>query len=71
MLGIRSPVRCKAHPRWIKLGFRQCSNCPLKPGRCLECPVVLGLETMLAAFKDTLSHARVYAEFTSPERTSS
>jgi hypothetical protein len=47
-----------AHPGWVKLEFRQGSNCPLKPGFCAPGPAALDLGNILTAFIDTPSFQR-------------
>ncbi len=58
----------RPHPDWVRLGFHQCSNCPLPRGSCVYCPAALALENIITEFKDTLSYARAEVRVTSPER---
>lgn len=40
---------------WTRLEHHQCPNCPLEPGKHLDCPIAANLVDIIESFKDTLS----------------
>lgn len=54
---------------WTRLGFHQCSHCPLKKETSPQCPIARNLDTMVEDSKLTLSYVRALVTVESPERT--
>lgn len=56
------PSQAKAggmNPEWAKLGFHQCSCCPLKEKDCTYCPAATRINEVMEAFSDDVSTERV------------
>lgn len=55
-------------PEWTRLGFCQCSNCPLGP-ETPSCPVAVNLSHLAEEFQASVSYEKVLVTVTSAERT--
>ena len=53
---------------WTRLGYHQCSNCPLSKDEHKYCPVALDIEEVAARFKDILSYEQAQVRVLSKER---
>lgn len=47
------------HPEWAKLGFHQCSCCPLKEKDCIYCPAATRINEVMEVFSGDVSTDRV------------
>jgi hypothetical protein len=56
------------HPEWAKLGFQQCSCCPLKEQYCTYCPAATRINEVMEAFADNVSTERVKVTVDTAER---
>lgn len=57
------------HPKWARLGFNQCSCCPLKESDCEYCPVAIRINEVMEAFADNQSIERVEVTVHTTERS--
>ncbi len=65
-------------PEWTRLGFHQCSRCPLDPASHPRCPIAVRVVDLVETFRDGVSHqpvrvtveteARTYSSRTSLQR---
>ena len=55
-------------PEWTRLGFHQCSNCPLQEAESPCCPLARALAAPVAQLGDVLSYDQVEVEVITPER---
>ncbi len=55
-------------PRWTKLSFNQCENCPLSQ-EIEHCPVAANLSGLIEAFKFATSYESVFVVVETPERS--
>lgn len=67
-MALRNPPPA-ALPEWTRLGFHQCSNCPLSAACHSHCPVAAGLVEVVDSFKNSLSHELVDVTVQTPQRT--
>lgn len=56
-------------PPWTELGFKQCSNCPLKPEEHPHCPMAVQLHDIVERFHSTRSIDEVELEVVTEQRT--
>lgn len=56
-------------PPWTELGFKQCSNCPLKPEDHPHCPMAVQLHHIVGRFHQTRSIDEVKLEVVTEQRT--
>lgn len=56
-------------PPWTKLGFHQCSNCPLSTADTAHCPMAVSFVPLVALFDKVRSYDDVAARVESEERT--
>jgi hypothetical protein len=57
------------HAFWTRLGFNQCSHCPLDATVRQCCPPAMDLEHIAANFANIISYEKVWVEVNTPERT--
>ena len=53
-------------PKWAKLSFQKCPNCPVKNADAAACPVALSLAGVVQGFADVFSFDRVAVRVTTP-----
>jgi hypothetical protein len=63
-----SPARATDPPPWTRLGFNQCSNCPLDPAKVSHCPAALHLANVIDGFTDLVSYDKVRVAVETEER---
>lgn len=56
-------------PAWVALDYKKCSHCPLNSTEYPQCPVALGMATVVDDFKDHKSFEKVSVEVITKERT--
>lgn len=56
-------------PEWTRLGFCQCSNCPLSSPAVSHCPLALHIAQVIDDWGHTLSYQQVRFEVITAERT--
>jgi len=56
-------------PDWTRLGFEQCSNCPLSTAEHESCPLAVKLVGTVSRFSELISWSRVRLQVTTRERT--
>lgn len=56
-------------PAWTELAYKQCPNCPLKPGEHPHCPVAVQLHNIVERFHNTRSIDEVTLEVVTEQRT--
>src|SRR3954464_3487173 len=56
-------------PEWAKLGFHQCSHCPLRSERSPHCPIARNLANVAEHFKGQISHHTAMVHVHTKERT--
>lgn len=66
---IISAPKTEKLPPWTELGFKQCSNCPLKPEDHPHCPMAVQLHHIVDRFHTTRSIDEVVLEVVTEERT--
>ena len=57
-----------AEPKWARLEYCQCPNCPLKPALSSYCPIAKNIDRAVEASANTLSYTRAQVTVTTPER---
>jgi hypothetical protein len=55
-------------PDWARLGFHQCSNCPLSEKKTRFCPVAVNLTEIVRHFERLTSHDEIFVEVITEER---
>jgi hypothetical protein len=63
------PEPLDEEPEWIRLGFRQCPNCPLNSSDHRNCPVARNLVSVNNAFRHRVSFVEVDIVVCAAERT--
>ena len=53
---------------WTRLGYHQCTNCPLSKEEHKYCPVAVDIEEVAERFKDILSYEQATVRVLSKER---
>jgi hypothetical protein len=56
-------------PAWTRLGFNQCSGCPLEASKTPHCPAALHLSSIIDGFADLVSYDKVRVTVESEERS--
>jgi hypothetical protein len=56
-------------PDWTRLGFEQCSNCPLSSAEHERCPLAVKLVGTVRRFSELISWSRMRLQVTTRERT--
>jgi hypothetical protein len=56
-------------PRWVKLEYHQCPNCPLNPDEHPNCPVAVNLVPVLDKFRNIVSHQQATVTIETDDRT--
>ncbi len=56
------------HPDWTRLGFQQCSHCPLSADHHPYCPVALGLQDIMVPMGALVSFQEIKVEAITRER---
>lgn len=56
-------------PEWTRLGFNQCTNCPLNPAEHSHCPAASALVEVVESFKNSISYERADVVVRTPFRT--
>jgi hypothetical protein len=56
-------------PAWTRLGFHQCSGCPLNAAEVSHCPAALHLSTVTDGFTDLISYDKVRVAVETDERS--
>ncbi len=60
-LALRPEPR-ESWPSWTRLGYFQCTNCPLDERRSPRCPIAANIVDVVAFFRDHVSHEEVDVE---------
>lgn len=69
-VGPAAPGQAQADlPPWTKLGFHQCSNCPLSTADTPHCPMAVSIVPLVVLFDKVRSYDDVTAQVESEERT--
>lgn len=55
-------------PRWTRLDFEQCANCPLKPETHPICPLAASIAPIVHRFDGILSHQDIHLVVQTPDR---
>lgn len=55
-------------PEWVRLGFHQCSHCPLDSEKHPNCPVAVSLVGVIECFDNVFSHDEIDLEVITSER---
>ena len=55
-------------PFWTRLGFHQCSNCPLDTGQTEQCPAAVNMVPIVKRFAELLSHDEALVEVRTADR---
>ena len=62
-----SPKR-KTLPKWTRLAFHQCPNCPLTADQHPDCPPAVNMVDLVQRFEDLLSHDMITVTVEADER---
>ena len=62
------PQKKSPAPRWTRLSYRQCPNCPLNPKIHPHCPIALNLVNVVEIFKNSISFEEVDVEIITEAR---
>lgn len=60
--------RAASAPKWTRLEYNQCSNCPLKKESCSHCPAALDLYQVIEDFRGLPAFQKADCSVTTPER---
>ncbi|WP_447748024.1 DUF6901 family protein [Pseudomonas nicosulfuronedens] len=55
-------------PRWTRLDYNRCSNCPLNPGQNSHCPAAVDLHRVIEDFRGLPAFKKVAIQVRTPER---
>lgn len=55
-------------PRWTRLDYNQCSNCPLSPQQRSHCPAAVDLHRVIEDFRGLPAFKKVEVQVRTPER---
>lgn len=55
-LSLIPTVSAAETPEWVKLGFKQCSHCPLAVDSHANCPIAVNIMELVEAFKNVFSY---------------
>lgn len=58
-----------ADPEWTRLGFEQCSHCPLAADESPVCPVAISLAPVVGRFESLVSHDELQLEVIQQDRS--
>lgn len=56
------------YPKWTRLEFQKCGNCPLKSAEYSHCPVAIDAKEIILGFKEILSCSTTDVQVITPER---
>ncbi len=59
----------RSYPKWTRLAYHKCPNCPLSDAQNPQCPIAANLVDLVEYFKDSISHEEVDVEITTETRT--
>ncbi len=59
----------RSYPKWTRLPYHKCPNCPLSDAQHPQCPIAANLVDLVEYFKDSISHEEVDVEITTETRT--
>jgi hypothetical protein len=60
-LALRQPPR-RSYPEWTRLGYMQCSNCPLSEAESPRCPVAASVVDVIDSFRERVSYEEFEVE---------
>lgn len=63
------PTKRASYPKWTKLTFFRCPNCPLDENYHVFCPIAVNLVGLVDCFRDMISYQEVDLLIQSEERT--
>ena len=55
-LSLISPALTVKTPDWVRLQYKQCRGCPLKPDRHANCPIAVNIAELVESFKMIISY---------------
>ncbi|QRY78616.1 hypothetical protein JVX91_24005 [Pseudomonas sp. PDNC002] len=55
-------------PRWTRLDYNRCSNCPLNPAQYSHCPAAVDLHRVIEDFRGLPAFKKVSVQVRTPER---
>jgi hypothetical protein len=56
------PQPRESFPTWTRLGFNQCTNCPLREETSPRCPIAANMVDVIEFFQDRVSYERLEVE---------
>ena len=62
------PQAAAQAPRWTRLDYNQCSNCPLSAQQCSHCPAAVDLHRVIEDFRGLPAFKKASVQVRTPER---
>ncbi|MEE9103479.1 MULTISPECIES: DUF6901 family protein [Pseudomonas] len=62
------PQTAAQAPRWTRLDYNQCSNCPLSAQQCSHCPAAVDLHRVIEDFRGLPAFKKASVQVRTPER---